>query len=150
MITCGDLYASLVQLRIHADSITWNRFYNFLMFNTILVLAWTSVYAADPTPRCARGVLISFCLFGALSGIAWAVLGYRGRRFLSELMELCKKAEADSRIWPEYLDDHKPATLELHLRETLTCPSFGSFYLLVVGPLLFTLLYVVLAAITIT
>ena len=69
MITDKELYPSLVQLRIHADSVTWNRFYNFLMFNSILVLAWATVYAAHPRPIGAWAVLVAFCFFGGLSGV---------------------------------------------------------------------------------
>ena len=140
------MYSNLIQLRIHADSITWNRFYNFLMFNTILVLSWATLYVADPRPIC---VLIAICLFGGLSGVTWAILGYRGRRFLRELMTLASNAENDPTIWSSDLGNYKPTTLEVHLRDTLKYPWAGTYKVLVWGPSLFTLFYVVLLVISV-
>ena len=60
-------------------------------------------------------------------------------------MELSKAAEGDAAIWPPDLSEYKPATLELRLRDTLRFRKAGTFYLLIVAPLLFTLFYIVLS-----
>ena len=53
-MTLKEVYASLVQMTISAETVSWNRFYNFLMFNTILVLAWATIWVSKDAPRSRR------------------------------------------------------------------------------------------------
>lgn len=103
-MTPKELYPSLVQMIIHAESITWSRFYNFLMFNTILILSWATVWVPATAPQSRPVVLAAICILGGISGIFWAALGYRGRAFLSAFMTMAKEFEADSAVWTKELD----------------------------------------------
>jgi hypothetical protein len=80
MICRRDLHAALIQMVIHAESISWNRFYNFLMGNSILVLAWATIYGSQDRSILSSIVLSAICVFGASSGVAWAELGKRSRK----------------------------------------------------------------------
>jgi len=147
-MTAKELYPSLVQMIIHAENITWNRFYNFLMFNTILVLSWATLWTAASSSQSRLVVLIAICILGSISGIFWAALGYRGRAFLSEYMNIAKELEADPAVWAEDLEKYRQVTKALTLRDSLCYSWAGSRVLLIGGPLTFTVLYVVMLVVS--
>jgi hypothetical protein len=147
-MTPKELYPSLVQMIINAENITWNRFYNFLMFNTILVLSWATLWTAASAPHSRPVVLVAICILGSLSGIFWAALGYRGRAFISEFMNMAKEFEADSAVWSKDLEKYRQATKAIELRDSLGYSWAGSRVLLIGGPLAFTVLYGVLLVIS--
>jgi len=147
-MTAKELYPSLVQMIIHAENITWSRFYNFLMFSTILVLSWATLWTAANAPESRPIVLVAICILGGLSGIFWAALGYRGRAFLSEYMNMAKEFEADSAVWAKDLEKYRQATKALMLRDSLCYSWAGSRVLLIGGPLAFTALYVVMLVVS--
>jgi len=144
MVTAQTLHPSLVQLVIHAEATSWNRFYNFLMFNTILILAWSTIYVAQNRPAGAAAILATMTVLGAVSGIAMAALGVRGRKFLDEYVDLAVKIEADDKCWPEVLAQYKPLTLTKDRIAKFPFGWAGSRYLLTWGPLALTGFYVFL------
>jgi hypothetical protein len=144
MVTPQTLYPSLVQLVVHAEATSWNRFYNFLMFNTILILAWSTIYVAQTRPSGAAAILATMAALGALSGIAMAALGVRGRKFLDEYVGLAVKIEADPKCWSETLAQYKPLTLTKDRIAKFPFGWAGSRYLLTWGPLALTGFYVFL------
>jgi hypothetical protein len=139
-MTAKELYPALVQLIIHAESVTWNRFYNFLMFNTILVLAWATVWVSGASQLKAV-ILVAISSLGGVSGVFWAALGYRGRAFLSDYMKMATDLEADSNVWAGEIEKYKPATKSIALRDSLRFSWAGSRVILIAGPLAFTVLY---------
>jgi hypothetical protein len=117
----NEIYPSLIQMIIQAENITWNRFNNFLMFNTILVLAWSTIYAADHNANQSfKWPLVTFCIFGGLSGIFWALLGIRGRKYLNKYLEVAREFENDKTAWGNECRDDKfrlaNTTLKLSVR----------------------------------
>lgn len=143
-----ELYPSLIQLIIHAENITWSRFNNFLMFNTILVLAWSTVFASNLTSfqQSRMVVLVAFCILGAVSGVFWAALGWRGRAFLYRYLDMAQDLEDDKTAWVNESanDEFKLAKLTKDFRDS-TCYSWArSKVLLIGGPLSFSVLYFVL------
>ena len=141
-ITAKEVYPALVQLVIHAESITWNRFYNFLMGNSILVLAWATIFVSAASKEVAgKSVLAAISLLGAASGVAWAALAVRGRRFLLDFVTLGRNLEAAPSSWPSELNSVKPLSTAEDLRDSQAFRWAGSFYLLIFGSLAFTLLY---------
>lgn len=143
MVTAQTLHSSLVQLVIHAEATSWNRFYNFLMFNSILILAWSTIYVATLKPG-AAAILATMAALGAVSGIAMAALGRRGRMFLDEYVDLAVKIEADNKCWPADLAQYKPLTLTKDRIAKFPFGWAGSRYLLTWGPLALTGFYVLL------
>jgi hypothetical protein len=94
VITDKDIYISLPPLISNAEQISWNRLYNFLVANSILILAWSAVYAAElPTSLLTTGLLVAICVVGFLTSIFWFGLGIRGRGFLNALVCWGKKIE---------------------------------------------------------
>lgn len=150
VVSAREAYPALVQLVIHAESITWNRFYNFLMANSILVLAWATVFASPGNDRIgSRVVLAAICVLGGASGIAWAGLAVRGRRFLFAFVSLGQSMEADPVHWAATLPAVKPLSIAADLRDTQAFRWAGSLYLLVCGSLAFTLLYSVMLVVSV-
>jgi hypothetical protein len=144
-----DAYTSLVQLIINAETISWNRFYNFLMFNTILVLAWATIWVSKDAAAVSKAVvLVAICSLGGISGIFWAALGYRGRTFLDEYVKISSDIEADARIWAADMKKIKPLTKTIELRDSMCYGWAGSRVVLIGGPLAFTLLYGIMVVIS--
>lgn len=136
-----EVYSALVQLSIHAENISWSRFNNYLMVNSILVLSWATIFTWSPQLDLVQPlkiVLVMICLVGYLSGIFWAALGVRGRRFHSEYMKLGRKLEVVEAIAV------KPFTISVRLRDGMEFPWAGSTYVLVIGPLVFSILYLIM------
>jgi hypothetical protein len=144
-VTAKEAYPALVQLVIHAESITWNRFYNFLMGNSILVLAWATIFVSPASAKTeAKAVLAAICLLGAASGIAWAALAVRGRRFLFDFVTLGQMLETGQPNWASSLKAVKPLSKAADLRDNQAFRWAGSLYLLVLGSLAFSVLYSVM------
>jgi hypothetical protein len=146
MMTPKELYPSLMQIIINAENITWNRFYNFLMFNTILVLSWATVWVGSSLQQAQLKtvILVTICTLGGLSGIFWAALGYRGRAFLYAYTKIAAEFESDSAVWTKDIEKYKPATKTIELRDSLCYSWAGSRVLLIGGPLAFTILYIIM------
>jgi hypothetical protein len=68
----SDIYPSLVELTIHGQDNKLNLFSGFLFFQSVLLLAWATVWQMDKSGRCLILALLS--LFGSLSSVVWALL----------------------------------------------------------------------------
>ena len=126
---------------MNAETVSWNRFYNFLMFNTILVLAWATVWVGTASPALKAVILVAICVLGCVSGIFWAALGYRGRAFLYEYAKMAADLEAESTLWLADIQKYKPLTRTIELRDSLSFGWAGSRVVLIAGPLGFSVLY---------
>jgi hypothetical protein len=97
------IYAAATDQWIHAEQMRWTILYNFLVGNTILLVAWSTLYAAftsHPTSLGLRIVLIGSCGVGMFGGVVWAFLEHRANRFSERffktgfaLEQLLSKAE---------------------------------------------------------
>ena len=67
-----DIYPSLVDLAIHGQDNKLNLFSGFLFFQSILLLAWATVWQVKGDGKC--WILAALSLFGTLSSFAWAFL----------------------------------------------------------------------------
>ena len=144
MIAFKDLYAVITQMVIQDEAISWNRLYNFSMANSILVLAWATIYASSQNTISAKIVLSAICLLGGLSGIAWAELGTRTRKHFDGHFAQALAIEKKTNAWePEVDDATKPFLGSEAIRSTAAWYSSNPF-LLKYTPLGFTALYVVL------
>ncbi|MBI2980620.1 MAG: hypothetical protein HYY41_07380 [Chloroflexi bacterium] len=144
-ISAREIYSVIVQLVVHAESISWDRFYNFLIANSILILSWATIFSSIKNSWSVTVVLLAICLLGAVSGICFEKLGIRGRGFLDRYIALGSQIEADSTNWPPELEGNKPLTETMNLRDNrLPYRWSGSRYVLRFGPLSFTILYIVL------
>jgi hypothetical protein len=150
-----ELYTMLAQMVNNAESITWNRLYNFLTCNSILLLAWATLCGSNPgfTGKIA---MVLLCLVGGISGIAWMELGRRGRIYLRFYKEYAKSLE----ILPDFFEAGTPKGLDKSGKKNVNkeflpfefevggCRFGMSEYILRWLPLIFTFLYVILLVIT--
>ncbi len=75
------IYSGLLSLVIHAEAVRWNRFNNFLMVNSILLLAWATIYTYKDISLMRSIVLMLISFIGLFSGLIWSGLGIRGSTF---------------------------------------------------------------------
>ena len=148
MMSYKDLYGALIQMVIHAEGISWSRLYNFLMGNSILVLAWATVYASNQRTTVTGVVLSTICLLGGFSGIAWAELGARTRKHVEQHFEQALAIEERPGVWEEGIDRKMwPFTAAQGVRNSARSYSTNQF-LLKGMPLGFTVLYGVMLVAT--
>ena len=137
-----ELYSVVVQLYTHFENITWGRFYNFLMANTILILAWATLFASDSSEKFVfRFLLCMISFFGGATGAYWGALGYRGRQFVDKFSDIAEQLEND---WPNELKAQKPLATVRAMRDDLAYGWAGSSFILPYVPVGFSVLYLVL------
>ena len=150
-IGCKDVYDTYVRLVVHAESISWSRFNNFLLANSIFLLAWTTLFSSrQPSPSPARFVMALICVLGILSGFAWAELGKRGRKYLEDYMGKMNaiESETDYNDWWETTGVNLNSDANKKIRPFQVKqdgPQYGrSYFLLRFGPYFFVGLHVIL------
>jgi hypothetical protein len=83
-------YAAASQQWIHAEQMRWTILNNFLVGNTILLVAWSTLFVALVEGVHAVGlniVLIGFCGVGMAGSVVWAFLELRANRFADKYFE---------------------------------------------------------------
>jgi hypothetical protein len=154
-----DKYGAVIQLIVGTEAMAWNRFYNYLVVASVLLLAWFTIYSqATPgefqdaregqviqlqRPRGAPLIMTVMSALGAFGGFAWACLGWRGRVFMGRYVELGRRIE-DAVEADKPGQDIRPCHEREQLRDTVGFSLIGSFYLLVVIPGLIGLLFLLL------
>ena len=143
-ITPSQIYQAFVQLVAHSESISWNRFNNFLIVNSVLVLAWATVFVSDRASSVpGKIVMIFICVFGVLTGISWAGLGRRGRWYVNEYKKRVERIEAET-DQAEWWENGIPADLRPFQVDKGKGSYDTSSFLVGVGPYVFSAMYVVL------
>jgi len=137
-----DKYGAIVQLVMHAENISWNRFNNFLVAATVFVIAWATIYSTGPDSCPARFIQAFICLLGFLGGIAWAFLGWRSRDYLDMYFELGKKVEREDDESEIKLFQRPTDIQATHFRYS------SSRFLLTVVPIVFAALYLAMFVVT--
>jgi hypothetical protein len=108
------MYATIIQLVCNAEQVSWNRLYNLLTCNTILILSWAALQSSQIAPLISVKFGLSFiCLLGFLLGILWSVQGHRGRRFLNHYVHFGRRMENE----PQYMP--MPLEFTIRLRDSL-------------------------------
>jgi hypothetical protein len=69
----ADIYGPLVELAIHGQDNKLNLFSSFLFFQSIFLLAWTTVWQMEINGRIQ--ILTALSVFGTVSSVVWATLG---------------------------------------------------------------------------
>jgi hypothetical protein len=77
----------------HAEVIVQQRLYNFLMAESILLLAAAAILANSVIDLSRALFLFTVSLLGFVLSVAWAILGYRERIFLNLHMEIVESLE---------------------------------------------------------
>jgi len=78
MVQSQDCYSTFVQLVVHAESTSWNRFYNYLMAIAFLTMAWATLYVSAKDSIMVTVILIFICAIGFLMGLSWPAVVIEG------------------------------------------------------------------------
>ena len=117
MLTDDELYQFCAKLQAQAENVSWNRLYNFLTYNSILVLAWATIYATSFNRICeVLTALISINVLGIIGGVFWGILGKRGRKIVDVHFEQAKELEPQ-RINPALCKNMHPFSRANEFRE---------------------------------
>ncbi len=137
------LYQTASQQWSHAEQIRWTLLYNYLMASTILLLAWSAVFASS----CSREkaiVLVLLSLGGAgLSGL-WVALGLRATGFVRKYAEAGLTLEAGFIKATGISPPNAPFAVAREHREQVTglARRASSAVVLWIVPTVFLLIYV--------
>ena len=136
-----DVYQAYLRLQRDTEMLTWNRLYIFLVFNSILVVSWATLWPSHGR-EVPSAVYYTLGALGILSGLVWAALGYRGRIFLEKYGDRASEIEKDLSFWTADLinNDGKtpvymPMTESIALTKTLPWRMAGSKSILTLGPI---------------
>jgi hypothetical protein len=135
-----DVYQTLVSHATAAENISWSRFNNFLLFNSILILAWVTLYTQPSHPEQYALLLSVLSALGIVSGHFWAGLGLRGRNNVSKFLAIGKNIESKLGAWNE----KGPFSNAIQLRDSGPFALCGSIYILTFGPFVSSILHIIL------
>lgn len=79
-------YQAVNQHWSHAEQVRWSILYNFLMANTILLLAWAAVFGSASSAKTPVLLVLSFA--GAVISVLWVTIGCRVNTFVKRYGEL--------------------------------------------------------------
>jgi hypothetical protein len=147
-VDISTIYSALVQEGIHTESITWNRFSNYLLFSSVLIVAWATLWASGSDVGRNGKVLVGLCLLGIVSGGYWAMLGYRGRRMLDEIEKLGRDLERNTDFWPEAFVKYRQTEMLLKMRDELPGKWFATLAIHTGAPIVISVLYLVMLGVT--
>jgi hypothetical protein len=85
-ISNDELHNSITQLLTNAESISWNRFNNYLISITLLLLVWAAIFINSTC--LGKLLLIVIAAFGLLVSFAWICVGYRSRAYVDLFIEI--------------------------------------------------------------
>ena len=143
----SDIYSSITQMMINAENVTWNRFNSYLIANSIFLIFWVTLLTSDSITKYKLGAMVGICLIGVLGGIFFSALGYRGRCFLDQYVDMGQRLEK-KKLWPIKVNV-KPFTETEKLIHIINYGWAGSRYILSWTPIIFTLFYGVLILISV-
>lgn len=89
------------QVATHNDTISWERFYHYLVAISLLGIAWATVYSANHDSR--ESVLLWLGALGVLLSFLWAFMGVRSRRYLDMYNLLALRAEIGDATYEELM-----------------------------------------------
>lgn len=96
-ISKSKIYETFSNLVIHSENVRWNRFNNLLIINSVLILAWATIFSSTKCIPSKEAVLTIICFTGIVIGLLWAWLGKRSCRYLeafhteAEILERLEK-----------------------------------------------------------
>ena len=142
------IYQIVAQHWAHSEQIRWTLLYNFLVASTILLLAWSTIFASTTYPKGRTAVLILFCLAGFSLSVVWTALGSRGSSFVDMYSGLGRRLEVE--ITGQQLNRGAFQTAEKH-RQTIKGIArwVRTRLVMVVVPILFAGLYTVLGIVSV-
>ena len=148
----SEVYESYRDMVIQSEKVSWNRLNSFLILNSILVLAWATLYTGIPytgndNTIWPKIVMTATSGLGFLTGILWCLLGYRGRKYLDSYKKRAKDIEECDKM-ADWWEKDIPLTYRPFQIEPKIFRRFASKFLLRFIPLVFAAVHVVLVVST--
>jgi hypothetical protein len=90
-----SVYSAISQHWVHSEQIRWTLLSNFLMGNSILLVAWATIFVGSNTPPvwARTSVLVVFASAGLVLSFAWIGIVLRSGKFRDMYAKLGSKAE---------------------------------------------------------
>src|SRR6266545_4516598 len=82
------IYQAATSHWTHAEQIRWTLLYNYLMASTILLLAWSTLFANHRANPGATLLLAVISSAGAIISVVWILLGIRATGFVAAYHKL--------------------------------------------------------------
>ena len=91
----GSVYSVISEHWVHSEQIRWTLLSNFLTANSILLVAWATIYVADgrPPPWARTCVLVAFASAGLFLSLVWVGIVLRSSKFVKMHIDFGCKAE---------------------------------------------------------
>ena len=131
-----DLYTALVQLTIHGQENKLQTLNLYLVFNSIIILAWATLFSSDSLILTAKLASTFFCILGILLALVWMVLGWDYANASDLFSEFAERIESK---FPECM---RP--LQCRAKQKEKKVPIGSRTLLILIPIFFLLMYIFL------
>jgi len=138
-----DIYAAIIQLIIHADNISWNRFNNFLVGNSVLAVAWATIFGSSKPSFQANMILTVITLIGIYASKIWYGLGLNSRNYLDKYIKQGVRLE-ESEATEGVERNHLPVVLtrKMQIQTKTQCPTGTSYQVQTAMPCAFEILYI--------
>jgi hypothetical protein len=130
-------YETSKDMVVFNEQLRWTKFYNSLVFNSILLLGWATIYAGSDKAPLKSFVLVLICVLGAGLSIFWGALGRRTSEYLDlfhyDALETEKKLIGNG---PFYKAEHMETKTKAYQssRNVVTYVPYiiGVFYLVLI------------------
>jgi hypothetical protein len=140
------LYQTASQQWTHAEQLRWTLLYNYLMASTILLLAWSAVFASADHSSEKAAVLALLAFAGTGLSALWVALGLRATGFVRKYASAGRDLEAAMIQAAGITPPNSPFTVAAQHREAIAGLARGasSAVVLLVVPTVFLFIYIVL------
>jgi hypothetical protein len=95
-IDIGSLYSVISNLETYSEQSRWNRLNTFLLFESIIILSWATLFSQDGCKPTFLLVMLS--LLGTMLGPFWAVLGNRSSKYQTAMHKVAYELEDNPAI----------------------------------------------------
>jgi hypothetical protein len=141
------VYSAASDHWVHAEQMRWTILYNFLVGNTILLVAWSTLYSTlieKPSSLGVRIVLIGLCVAGFFGSVVWAFLEQRANRFAEEYfragLSLERRLHESSKA-PESADEDKNGPFATNDRHRASGGVIKTHVIVIAVPIAFAIVY---------
>ena len=147
-IWLSNVYLALSSQIVNSHIILWSRFSSYIVFNSVILVAWAQMYSKENDPFPSDMILAALCLLGVMGGIIFAAMGYRGMRYIQKYEEQARKMEADLSVWPTGSENFKLFTVAKDWPKGIAYKIGRPSQVLCWGPVVFAIFFLVLLLVT--
>ena len=112
-------YNNVIQLVVHSDNLTWQRFYYFLVFNSIFLLVWATIFSSNSNDWIKSCLLIFFSLIGLLVSVLWGPIAIRRGRIYQDYYM----------AWARQIERNRPSECDIFTKQVDLTEGFKIHFL---------------------